>query len=72
MTKTKNRFGISNNPYAPNSEKNFFSPRGAVSQFVIPAKSRKSGTRAGIQKESDHIELSLDSGSRPLTRPRPE
>ena len=30
----QNRFGISNNAYAPNSAKNFFSPRGAVSQFA--------------------------------------
>jgi len=30
-----------------------------------PGQVPQSGTRAGIQKESDYIELSLDSGSRP-------
>ncbi len=46
----QNRFGILNNAYAPNSAKNFFSPRGAVSQFVIPAKSRKAGREPGSRK----------------------
>ncbi len=31
-----------------------------------PGQVPQSGTRAGIQKEFDYIELSLDSGSRPL------
>ena len=30
-----------------------------------PGQVPQSGTRAGIQKEFDYIELSLDSGSRP-------
>ena len=30
-----------------------------------PGQVPQSGTRAGIQKEPDYIELSLDSGSRP-------
>jgi len=30
-----------------------------------PGQVPQSGTRAGIQKESDYIEFSLDSGSRP-------
>jgi len=30
-----------------------------------PGQVPQSGTRAGIQKESDYIELLLDSGSRP-------
>jgi hypothetical protein len=30
-----------------------------------PGQVSQSGTRAGIQKKSDYIELSLDSGSRP-------
>ena len=30
-----------------------------------PGQVPQSGTRAGIQKESDHIDLSLASGSRP-------
>ena len=30
-----------------------------------PSQVPQSGTRAGIQKEPDYIELSLDSGSRP-------
>ncbi len=30
-----------------------------------PGQVPQSGTRAGIQKQADYIELSLDSGSRP-------
>ena len=37
-----------------------------------PGQVRLRRTRAGIQKESDDTELLLDSGSRPLRRPRPE
>jgi len=37
-----------------------------------PGQVRRRRTRAGIQKESDYIELLLDSGSRPFRRPRPE
>ena len=33
-----------------------------------PGQVPQSGTRAGIQKEFDYIELSLDSGSRPAKR----
>ena len=37
-----------------------------------PGQVPQGGTRAGIQKKSDYIALSLDSGSRPLGRTRPE
>jgi hypothetical protein len=41
-------------------------------QIRHPGQVPQSGTRAGIQKESDYIALSLDSGSRPPRRIRPE
>jgi hypothetical protein len=37
-----------------------------------PGQVPQSGTRAGIQKESDDIALTLDSGSHPPRRTRPE
>ena len=37
-----------------------------------PGQVRRRRTRAGIQKESNNIGLSLDSGSRPPRRARPE
>ena len=37
-----------------------------------PGQVRRRRTRAGIQKKSDHIEPSLDSGSRLLRQTRPE
>ncbi len=53
---------------------NYMSPLASRDCVAIrhPGQVPQSGTRAGIQKESDYIELLLDSGSRPFRRPRPE
>jgi len=47
---------------------NYMSPLPSKDGVTIrhPGQVPQSGTRAGIQKESDYIGLSLDSGSRPL------
>ena len=49
---------------------NYMSPLSSRDCVVIrhPGQVRRRRTRAGIQKESDYIELSLDSGSRPARR----
>ena len=46
---------------------NYMSPLASRDCVAIrhPGQVPQSGTRAGIQKEPDYIELSLDSGSRP-------
>ena len=58
---------------------NYMSPLPPIDCIAIrhPGQVRRRRTRAGIQnpesqKESDYIELILDSGSRPRTGARPE
>jgi|GEM_PF-1846609 len=47
---------------------NYISPLPSRDSLAVchPGQVRRRRTRAGIQKESDYIELSLDSGSRSL------
>jgi hypothetical protein len=47
-------------------------PLGDCAVIRHPGQVPPGGTRAGIQKKPDYIVLSLDSGSHPLGRTRPE
>ncbi len=56
-----------NTPIYLAPQDNYMSPLPSRDCVAIrhPGQVPQSGTRAGIQKEFDYIELSLDSGSRP-------
>jgi hypothetical protein len=65
-----NLFRISITPIKLAPQDNYMSPLLSIDCVAIrhPGQVRLRRTRAGIQKEFDYIELSLDSGSRPAKR----